>query len=478
MNRLNFSLVIVIICLFCIKAFGQIDSLSYSLGYYYNSNEISDEKDLIKNEDDFKEYIRGFEENRKLFIGNESQLNNDSSYMISYVLGGMECVFISDGIRSKTGESQPIFSYIIEGLRKVEKNEVKLPSDTIAALEFINKVIKEIPYPDPDKLDKDTECKFYTSYGIMKAYQPGLQEYIEGIMPGTKCIANRQAFAAGMADVIETITKKPDTPFNLGKLTALNIFLSSPEDKGFDYNSYLAGAKAAFGLGEDLIPREDVEEFFKRRVLYKGEDYEERNEQTEKTLRKLDVILGAPYSVNWNIIAARVAKENSPVAPVFNSVIDKYGGSEAYYNDFLIVRLADEDGKLYKNICAEIKDTPLPNQYKWFCGRKNNALFIGIMDTSAPFLADVHNGIVEPDVMNGTINVSWTFEGNYSNKWADFTETNIGQHIAVEINGMFIFAPKVNCRITGGSCSVSDLSAEEINLLFKDAKFTFETQQE
>ncbi|MBD5386487.1 hypothetical protein HDR70_01165 [bacterium] len=198
----------------------------------------------------------------------------------------------------------------------------------------------------------------------------------------------------------------------------------------------------------------------------------------EEPIAKLDVILETPYYVNWDFKAARVVKEQSPVTETFFKLINSYGVLENYYHDFLMAQMADEDGKLYENISAEIKETSLPGRYQWFCGRKDNSVFIGIMDTAESFNTEVHNAKVEVDTVNAVINVVWNFEGTDVNKWADFTQANIQQHIAVEINGIFIFAPKVNSQITGGMCSASDLSPEVINTLFKDAKFTFEMQQE
>lgn len=476
MKKIFFPLLILVSNLFCINAQEEIDSLSYAYGYLQTIDGIKEEKNLLKNKDDFQEYIRGLEDNKKKLSLGQTQESNDSSYMISYLLGGMEGVFIADGVRSKSGEPFP-FSCIIEGLHKVERNDVKLPADTIAAHSFIDKIVKE--NPDPENLDEETNCKFFTSYGVMKAYQPGLQEYIEGIMPGTKCKENRQAFAAGMADIMETIIKKPDTSYDLGRLMATELFLSSLQTTNrIDFDSYFTGAKAAMGLGEEIIPRDSVETFFERYNLDKNKEYDKKYDSLEELIGKLYVSLGAYYLVNWNMTAARVAKETSPAFPAFNSVIDKYESIERSFNGFLMVQLADENVKLYEDLIDKIKDTPLPNGFKWFSGGRDNSLFIGIMETSHLFEAEVHRAIVEADVENGIINVSWSFDGDDVKKWADFTASNIEQHVAVEINGNFIFAPKVNCQINGGNCSASGLSAEEINRLFKNAKPTFETQQE
>ncbi|MDE6409523.1 MAG: hypothetical protein K2K81_04685 [Muribaculaceae bacterium] len=248
-----------------------------------------------------------------------------------------------------------------------------------------------------------------------------------------------------------------------------------------DSLSYALGYRAAIDemkFENELLKNEDDFKEYIRGVEDRSEKYDKNYDLLEEPIAKLDVILETPYYVNWDFMAARVAKEQSPVTETFYHVINSYGGCERYYPDFLMAQMADEDGKLYEHISAEITETPLPDGYQWFCGRKDNSVFIGIMDTAESFITEVHNAKVEVDTVNAVINVVWNFEGADVNKWADFTQANIGQHVAVEINGIFIFAPKVNSQITGGMCSASDLSPEVINTLFRDAKFTFEMQQE
>ena len=177
----------------------RIDSLSYACGHQYTLASMAGKNDMMQSEQDFREFIRGLEEN----IGNP-RLVNDSSYMVSYSLGAMEAVFMTDGMHHKKKEELPPFHCIISGLRKVGEGKINLPVDTIAARDFLNR------HGDDDKrasdLDKEIECEFFTSYGIMKGYQPGLQQYINGLKPGTSCVENRQAFATGMADILEAYT--------------------------------------------------------------------------------------------------------------------------------------------------------------------------------------------------------------------------------------------------------------------------------
>ena len=56
----------------------RIDSVSYAFGHQYTLGIMAGKNDMMQTEQDFKDYIRGLEEN----IGNPRQLA-DSSYMMS-----------------------------------------------------------------------------------------------------------------------------------------------------------------------------------------------------------------------------------------------------------------------------------------------------------------------------------------------------------------------------------------------------------
>ncbi|MDE6296805.1 MAG: hypothetical protein K2L89_03080, partial [Muribaculaceae bacterium] len=218
---------------------------------------------LMQSEQDFKDYVRGLEEN----ISNLTQMN-DSSYMISYLLGAMEAVFMTDGMHHKKKDELPPFHCIVAGLRKVGEGHISLPSDTIAAMKIINRYTGDVnPFCD---LSEDTKCDFFTAYGIMKAYQPGLQSYMDGMIPGTACEENRQAYANGMADVIEAYSEPPKTAYYMGRSIALSMCLNLPENHPIEYKSFVAGAKASLGLGEEIMPRGKVDEIFNRMIEETG----------------------------------------------------------------------------------------------------------------------------------------------------------------------------------------------------------------
>lgn len=447
----------------------RIDSVSYAFGHQYTLGIMAGKNDMMQTEQDFKDYIRGLEDN----IGNPRQMA-DSSYMMSYCLGSMEAVFMTDGMHHKKKEDLPPFHCIISGLRKVGEGKINLPADTIAARDFLNR------HSDDDKkasdFDKETECEFFTSYGIMKAYQPGLQQYIKGLNPGTHCIENRLAYATGMADILEAYATPPATAYDQGRMIALSMNMTSIEQDPIDPDSFVAGAKASLGLGPQIIPRHEVEEVLNRQFEQQAEasgavDYEAYASKLGEYINRLEVEPACPYRVDWKVTAGVVAEFGTAPSDIFAKVMSDLKISKDVLSGILMASPLDEDGSLYEAASAVIGKYPLPNGYKWFCGRMDGLqTTIGIMRTEPEFVAEVHKASVELDRTSGMLNVQWTFDEPDTLRWAEFTEASIGKHVAVEINGKYMFAPRVNQRISGGRCAISDLTPEEINSLFKNAE--------
>lgn len=446
------------------------DSLSYAYGYQSTIATLAGKNDLMQTEQDFRDYIRGLEEKNPRLVE-----ANDSSYMMSYMLGAMEAIFITDGTHHKKREELPPFPCIVAGLRMVGDGKISLPGDTVAAMEMINR------YSDNDTraedLDKDAECKFYTSYGIMKAYQPGLQEYINGLKTGTEYVENRQAFATGMADVLEAYAEPPKTAYDMGRSIALSMSLTSLERDPVDYASFVAGAKASLGLGEQIIPRDEVDEIFNSQFEQQVEatesnDYEANLGKLSQYLEKLEIEPLSQYHVNWKVTAEPVADFGTGPTDVFSKFMSELNVSDdVLLSGILMVQSCDEDSHIYEEASEAIKKYRLPDGYRWFCGRTDGLqTTIGIMQTKPGFVAEVHKASVEVDTSSGMINVQWCFDAADAIKWAEFTEASIGKHVAVEINGQFMFAPRVNQQITGGHCAISDLTPEEINDLFRNAE--------
>ena len=447
----------------------KIDSLSYALGHQYTLGTLAGKNDLMQSEADFQDYIRGLEDNSR----NLTQMN-DSSYMMSYCLGAMEAIFITDGMYRKKKEEQPPFSCIIAGLRKVGTGKISLPADTVAAMSVINTYSRE--GMKPEDLDADTCCMFFEAYGTMKAYQPGLQEYIYGLNPGTSCVADRKAFATGMADVLETYAEAPESAYDLGRMFAFSLKIGTMEKESLDMTSFVLGAKAALGLGKEFIPRDKVEEILN---LQYAQEYEATrpiagNSHPETMMEyydKLDIEIDTSYLVDWAVTAGTVADVKTKAYRVFMDLVTAFEIDDYCIPGILMVQLHDARGLVYDTAMIEIEKYSLPEGYKWFCGRNiDEQTTIGIMRTDLLFKAEVHKASVGFDPMSGMINVEWRFDVEDALKWAEFTAANIGKHVATEIDGVFMFAPRVNQQISGGACAISGLNPEEINRLFKNAK--------
>lgn len=467
MIRFYCSILAIVFAAGIIFAAEPVDSTSYAYGHQSTLFIMAGENNLMRSHEDFEDYIRGLQENYR----DPSQMN-DSSYMISYMLGGMEAVFITDGTQRKKKEDRPPFHCIIAGLRKVGNGSITLPADTIAAMGIINR------YSENDSLPSDvpeeSECEFFTAYGIMKAYQPGLQSYIEGLMPVTKVKEDRAAFATGMADVLEASAEMPETAYDIGRSMALSVSLAFIEGNRHDFPSFLAGAKAALGLGEQLIPREDVQRIIDLQIT--------SNPDTVATvdtgmfndfMTKLDIKPFTAYNVNWTVTAATVAEYSSSATGQFDKLLHELKIEDSHIPGTLMAIICDEDGNLFSALSESIGAYNLPDGFKWFYGRSDSfQTTIGIMHTATQFKAAVNEAMVDLDFESGEVTVPWAYSEADSLKWAEFTEANIGRHIALEINGAFMYAPKVNSRISSGYCNINGLTPETINRLFKGAEIS------
>lgn len=325
-------------------------------------------------------------------------------------------------------------------------------------------------------MDADASCKFFEAYGTMKAYQPGLQEYINGLNPGTRCVTDRKAYATGMADVFEAYTEVPKTAYDMGRYNALSINISALDNDSPDRFSFLAGAKAALGLGKELIPRDEVESILALRCMdrYKGNqpiEYSGNFGTVMEYYDKIDVELDSLYEVNWTVSAATVADVNTEAYQPFADMISMFDIADDCIPGILMAHPRHKAEHVYVTALFELEKFSLPEGYKWFLGRNiDGQTTIGIMHTDKQFKAKVHKASVCLDPMSGMINVEWKYDVEDALRWAEFTAANIGKFVAMEIDGVFMFAPRVNQQISGGACSISSLSPEVINRLFKDSK--------
>ena len=68
-----------------------LDSTSYTIGYQCTASLLMEDTGLMRNKNDYEEYIRGLEENILDYA-----FYADSSYVMSYSVGGMLGVFITN----------------------------------------------------------------------------------------------------------------------------------------------------------------------------------------------------------------------------------------------------------------------------------------------------------------------------------------------------------------------------------------------
>lgn len=467
MIRLYCSILAIAFVAGVVFAAEPVDSTSYAYGHQSTLFIMAGENDLMRSHEDFEDYIRGLQENYR----DPSQMN-DSSYMISYMLGGMEAVFITDGTQRKKKEDRPPFHCIIAGLRKVGNGSIALPADTIAAMEIINRCSENDSLPSD--VPEESQCEFFTAYGIMKAYQPGLQSYIEGLMLGTKVKEDRAAFATGMADVLEASAEMPETAYDIGRSMALSVNLAFVEGVRHDFSSFLAGAKAALGLGEQLIPREDVQRIIDLQITSNPDTVATVDSgRLNDFMTKLDIEPFTAYNVNWTVTAAPVAKDDSSAAEQFSRLLQELKIEDSQIPGVLMAIICDEDGSLFATLSESLGAYNLPDGFKWFCGRSDSfQTTVGIMQTTMQFKAAVNEAMVDLDFESGEVTVPWAYSEADSLKWAEFTEANIGRHIALGINGAFMYAPKVNSRISSGYCNINGLTPETINRLFRGAEIS------
>lgn len=443
-----------------------IDTISYALGQQYTLGSMAGENRLMQEKKDFEDYIRALEE----FLP-EKILLNDTAYITSYVLGGMQGVFMTDG-RSQKDLMQEL-PCLVKGLRKVADGTIVLPEDTVQAMS----VIKSYKHITAMELEGDQRCEYLTAVGIMTAFRPGLQEYVDEMAPGKQLTANRQAFVAGMSDLFDIVMiGEPTTAYDFGKMIAGSVkfgFIKLENPFDFDKISFIAGAKAALRLGEELIPRDVAEAAFDimvgdRPFEKDGLDHD-RFEELMKYPDSLKVELGTPYSVCWKVKASPVASDKSSEAKIFNEFLEMFLPDASTVPGALMTVVPGNSGLLSQLSSAKEK-FPLGNGFEWFyyCNA-DTELTVGIISKESVFEAIAGEACIDFNSHFGAFQLTWKYDKGTSALWEKFTEDNIGNCVAVEINGKFITAPKVNTAITSGVCAASDVLPEIVNELFKDA---------
>lgn len=67
----------------------------------------------------------------------------------------------------------------------------------------------------------------------------------------------------------------------------------------------------------------------------------------------------------------------------------------------------------------------------------------------------------------GTTFIYVRLKPNKIQKWADATESRIGKRIGFVFNDSVVMAPKINCRIDGGACTITSEDKNLIKEIYK-----------
>lgn len=471
----------ILFVLLTLSSEAQVDTLSYALGHQTTLGMLAGENRLLTNESQAREYIRGLED--ALPSGNEMI---DSVFVVNYSLGAMQGVFLSDGFEHQPLGKRPPVACIVEGLRRVADNKLVLPKDTIEAKRYISSFNDSI---NPVDLPAGEACKFFAAYGVMKAFQPGLQAYINQIGK-SGIMANRQYFAQGMADVLSYMLS-PGTSYDLGRMVGCSLFIEhinlNEKQPEVIREDYVAGAKGALHISELLISRGEIENFLEKR--YGGTMYESQSvTQVERidSLSDLRVRAGEPYDVSWTFEAFIPAEEDECPDDVltemqaFISYLSSHGIETAPVNKSELIYILKKESDYNRAMVSAIHQTALSETgiskygYKYVCGVNGaGETVFGIVKADCSFKSEIRRAVLQiygkKDEQYTQIEFHLGNESDFRQKaeaWAEFTGDNIGKVIVVELNGELVMAPCVNSEITGGACAVTGLSAEKINELF------------
>ena len=233
----------------------KLDSASYAYGDKIVRSIVESPDSVFPgfeyNKENLAEIIRGIQENLDFM-----KYSQDSIKSISFGLGGMQGVFMSDGFQFKM-DIIP-FDCILEGLMKDINHELTLPQDTI----IINEYMKSLPADmKPENMPNEDRCRFFTNYGMMKGLQPGLQGYIHETTGKSEdeAPADYEAYAAGIAMMVRLMmldAKNDSSPYGFGMVLSSSLIMK-PLTFQFTETDFLDGCRAAAGLKERKITVEE-----------------------------------------------------------------------------------------------------------------------------------------------------------------------------------------------------------------------------
>ena len=233
----------------------KLDSVSYAFGDKLIRSVTENHDSIVPgfeyDTENLAEVIRGLEENL-VFM----KYSQDSIKKISFGLGGMQGVFMSDGFQFKMDVIP--FDCILAGLMKVVNHELTLPQDTIKIIEYMKSLPENVK---PEDMPDEDKCRFFTNYGTMKGLQPGLQRYIfeMTLKNENEVSADYEAYAAGLAIMVKFMSleaKQESDPYSYGGVIGGSIAMQSLPFH-FTEADFLDGCRAAAGLNERKITVEE-----------------------------------------------------------------------------------------------------------------------------------------------------------------------------------------------------------------------------
>lgn len=240
----------------------EFDSVSYALGDVMIRS-IKESPESIYSENGFSEtelaeFIRGFEENLPFMKYTQDSIKN-----ISFAIGAMEGVFFIDGTNSQK-ERIP-YGCIYDGLMKTVNHQLTLPQDTISIMEYMKSLPDDT---DPLELPEEEKCKFFTGYGVIKGFQPGLQEYIYEMTKKSKdeAPADYESYAAGFAMMMKNMSPTPMgeselSAYEMGADNSLSIIMQ-PLLFHFVEADFIDGCYAGAGFNERKITVEESDRIY------------------------------------------------------------------------------------------------------------------------------------------------------------------------------------------------------------------------
>jgi len=488
------KLILILSFIVPICANAQIDSLSYAVGHQSILGLLAGDVRFINSENDIRDFYRGIEENKPTI-----EEMSDSAYYCNYAVGFMQGVFLSNSFEHTPEDEQPPIKCIIKGLRKVADNKLTLPQDTIGAKAYVSSFPDSI---DPVKLAADERCRFFTAYGVLKGMPPKLKQLLDE--HGLSHIKpNYQHYAQGFADMLERWVI-PKTAYDYGKLIGLSLRDSQmeklPVDKKPDVMSddFMAGIRAALQLEEAQLSRNEidtiVEQYFKSFesadvVVTQLPDDSDSAEQIPLTVKPYET-----YEVDWSFEAYTPMQSENCTAEIndaifaLTSYLQTQGiQSVPYTDDYLqMIYTLDVDSPINYLITEQAISSIAnewysenPSYLKFFCGKDGEGKTIfGVSNTTNIFLSKISAANIDSNRL-----ITFCFGDDSTRKadaerWAKFTERNIGRIVVCELNDKIVMAPKVNTEITSGACAVSGLhlSNSYINNLFSPPVTTDEIE--